>query len=60
MLGPNDHIQSTTEKYVKDAMDTLFLDVSRARDHVFAKFPSIKKGYERRKTLEKAEIELKE
>ena len=43
IIGPSDHIQSSMEKYVKNAMDDLFLDVSRARDHIFAKFPSIKK-----------------
>lgn len=60
LIGPSNYIQSSMEIYAKDTMDDLFLDVSRARDDIFAKFPSIKNRYEHQKALEKAEIELKE
>jgi len=54
LIGSSDYIQSNMEIHAKDAMDQLLLDVSRARDKIFAKFPSIKKGYEHQKALDKA------
>ena len=46
IVSSSERFQSQLETITKEAIDTLYLDVSRAREDIFKKFPSIKKNYE--------------
>lgn len=46
LTGSKTSIQSRLEAEVVEAADKLFLDISRARDDIFDKFPSIKASFE--------------
>lgn len=49
LSGDRKSMQSRLEKLVEEYADTLYLDISRAKDDTFSKFPSIKKRYEESK-----------
>ena len=46
LSGNRSGMQSRLEKLVEEFGDTLYLNISRAKDDTFDKFPSIKKNYE--------------
>lgn len=49
MTGDRYSMQRRLEKQVEEYGDKLYLDISRAKDDTFSKFPSIKKRYEESK-----------
>lgn len=47
LTGPKSDMQARLEAATQEAANTLFLDISRARDRIFAKFPAIKQEFVR-------------